>query len=365
MSSEQKLHHQLEKLASETSSEARRALMNQLADMFFEQSLDHQQASGELFGDVVGIVVEAVEGRARAELSERMADKEMAPRSLVLKLADDDEIYVSSPILKKSPVLRDEDLVQIASSKGDAHLMAISQRPTLAPMVTDVLVDRGSDQVVHKVTQNNGAQFSNNGFSKLVDRAKLDENLQIALVERKDLPSQVIESLEPIVSDKLKEQLKKMQLAMSDAELRNYTSMAKTQLLTQMQAKSRARDPHTLYRFVQAGRLNAEQAFLEICISDRILDVATLFGLMLNLNIDVCVNILAGKNDEAVIVLAKACEMTLPAFHEVMRLRERKQTNHKMDLNAVMNEFEAMKVENAQRLVRFLSAKEMAAKSAN
>jgi hypothetical protein len=113
-----------------------------------------------------------------------------APPKLVRSLAFDDEIEVAGPVLVRSEQLSDDDLVENATTKSQEHLLAIAQRLKLSEAVTDVLVDRGDDRVVHKVVRNKGARFSLAGYGKLTSRARYDRRLTLALGERSDLPRQ-------------------------------------------------------------------------------------------------------------------------------------------------------------------------------
>ena len=63
-------------------------------------------------------------------------------------LARHDEIAVAGPVLAQSVQLTDRDLVEIAGSKGQAHLGAITERTRLAAAVTDILIQRGDTGVV-------------------------------------------------------------------------------------------------------------------------------------------------------------------------------------------------------------------------
>src|SRR5664279_2500125 len=66
----------------------------------------------------------------------------------------DDVIAVAGPVRAQSPRLTDQNLVEIAASKGQSHLSKIAERAQLSPGVTDVLVDRGDREVVTKVAVN-------------------------------------------------------------------------------------------------------------------------------------------------------------------------------------------------------------------
>src|SRR5690606_4643447 len=113
-------------------------------------------------------------------LAERLAKLHNAPPTLVKQLARESEIKVAGPILSHSPLLDEPTLVDIAEGKGQEHLAAISGRPMLSTLVTDVIVRRGDRDVVRSVAANSGAQFSDDGFSGLVKRASGDGVLAVS-----------------------------------------------------------------------------------------------------------------------------------------------------------------------------------------
>ena len=63
-----------------------------------------------------------------------------APRGLVGQLAHEDEIAIAGPLLRRSPVIDEQMLVEIARAKGQGHLLAMTERPTLSPDLTDVII---------------------------------------------------------------------------------------------------------------------------------------------------------------------------------------------------------------------------------
>jgi uncharacterized protein (DUF2336 family) len=93
-------------------------------------------------------------------------------------------------VLVHSQQLSDADLVENATTKSQEHLFAIAQRLRLSEVVTDVLVERGDQRVVHKVVRNNGARFSLAGYGQLTTRARHDRKLALALGQRSDIPRQ-------------------------------------------------------------------------------------------------------------------------------------------------------------------------------
>ena len=84
--------------------------------------------------------------------------------------------------------LDDAALVRNAATKGQGHLLAIAQRKTVSPAVTDVLVQRGDSIVLNRTAENKGARFSENGYAGLIKRSAHDEQLAILVGTRSELP---------------------------------------------------------------------------------------------------------------------------------------------------------------------------------
>src|SRR5687767_2172759 len=71
-----------------------------------------------LFDDVMGHLISCIESQALVELSRRLAPAPYAPQSVIRKLASNDSLEIAGPILEKSGRLTDDDLVEIAKTKG-------------------------------------------------------------------------------------------------------------------------------------------------------------------------------------------------------------------------------------------------------
>ena len=91
--------------------------------------------------------------------------------------------------------MNDTDLVDIAQTKGQAHLLAIAGRDGIGEAVTDVLVRRGDPEVVRNVADNQSAKLSEGGFSALVKRAEGDGELAEKVGQRPDIPPHLFRDL--------------------------------------------------------------------------------------------------------------------------------------------------------------------------
>jgi uncharacterized protein (DUF2336 family) len=88
------------KLAQDRSIQGRRSLAAAMSDLFDEQESVLSDREHALMTDILNKLVNEFETEVRKELAERLAEKQHAPRNLVLALAND-EIEVARPILMK------------------------------------------------------------------------------------------------------------------------------------------------------------------------------------------------------------------------------------------------------------------------
>src|ERR1700682_3276233 len=156
---------------------------------FFLISADKLNAEQiELFDDVLERLIKVIELRALADVGARIALAELslqlapvsrAPPSVIRRLARHDEITVAGPVLTESARLSAEDLVEIAETKGEQHLLAISGRWWLKEVITDALLARRYPSVSRRTVHNPGARISASGFAIVVAQAESDPELAV------------------------------------------------------------------------------------------------------------------------------------------------------------------------------------------
>jgi uncharacterized protein (DUF2336 family) len=185
----------LEEAIQEGQQDKRIAILRRVTDLFVVGAHGFANDHVELFGDLLTRLANQVESRALAELSAKLAPVANAPNAIIQRFARHDEIAVAGPVLTQSVRLSETDLIEIARSKGQMHLGAISERTRLPAAVTDVLVERGDTTVVRKLSLNQGAAFSSAGFGALTNRAEHDEELAENLGGRMDLPPSALRNL--------------------------------------------------------------------------------------------------------------------------------------------------------------------------
>jgi uncharacterized protein (DUF2336 family) len=262
------------------------------------------------FGEIIGRLAEEIEASARVRLSRKLADSNNAPCNLVRRLATDHSIDVAGPMLQRSERLDVPTLVSCAQNRGQQHLLAISKRKSIPEVVTDVLVVRGSKEVVTSVAANEGATFSNSGFLHLVRRSEGDSILAGSVGLRKDIPRNVFHQLISKASDEVRRKLERERPDM-EPQIQNVVVDVAGEFHARFGPASK--DYFTAKRAVaqlhQRGELT-EDKLLEFAHSLKFNETAVALSLLCSLPTNIVERALIDKDQEPVLILAKAQELS-------------------------------------------------------
>ena len=139
------------------------------------------------------LVVEA-ERDIRARLAQSLADATWAPPALINILALD-EIEIARPIIARSPILQDHDLIRLLVRATLEHQIEIARRPQLSPAVVDAILAKDESAVLTALASNPTAQISPEGLRRLVDKARDVVALRSPLARHPNLSSDLAEQL--------------------------------------------------------------------------------------------------------------------------------------------------------------------------
>ena len=73
-------------------------------------------------------LIERMDAVTLAPLSEALSTTDLAPGETIRRLAFHNDALVAAPVLRNSNRLSEKDLVEIAKTRGQQHLLAISGR---------------------------------------------------------------------------------------------------------------------------------------------------------------------------------------------------------------------------------------------
>ncbi len=345
------------------SGDKRVEVLRRVTDLFVGQSEGLSDEQSNLYGGVLNQLIKGIEDRAIAELSARVAPIPNAPFETVRALARHDNIDISGPILTQSQRLTDGDLIEIATTKSQAHLARIAGRNSLTMKVTDVLVDHGSSDVAHTLAQNSGARFSEVGMAKLVMRSDGDDRLTELLAYRVDIPPHHFQNLLAQATEAVRQKL----LISAPPERRHAIKNVLSNISAQI-----APQPVTAARYIEAQRLmknfsqdtellkakvfefSVKKRPAEVIVGlsvlsavpvddiDRLFSVSSAIGLMA-----ICRSVLLDWQSAWAVIMSSAAAGTFQS-----------------DLDAVQEQYETLSPQSAQRLLRFWQTRQKAGKPA-
>lgn len=186
---------ELQDVISNRSADRRAASLRKVTDLFLDHGGRLGQAQIGIFDSLLFGFIGDCDVDALVSLSRKLAPVSFAPVSVVRRLAADFNIAVAGPVLSHSPVLSSNDLIEVATSRGQGHLLAISARPEIDVAVTQALIDLGDRDVLRRVAGNERATITRAGLLRLVAASKGDPLLTEKTGLRADLPVRLLHEL--------------------------------------------------------------------------------------------------------------------------------------------------------------------------
>ena len=314
-----------------------------------------------LFGDVLDRLINTIELRSLAELGARVALAELsaqlapiarAPTPVVRRLARHDELSVAGPVLTESARLSAQDLVEIAQSKGEGHLLAISSRWWLKQMVTDVLLARRFKSVSHRLMKNPGARISPAGFAIVLAQAESDPELAVETGIRVDLPAKLRHQLLLKATEAVRTRLLSRAPPHLFEEIRKAISAASASANREM---SKERD------FAAAGylvsQLKTEARLDEGVLCDfarkrRYEETVVALAELSESNVDVVRPLMQSLRSDGILVPCKVASLSWPSVVLVLDCRFSKGATSPDELAKLKDQYARLAAADARRLLK-------------
>jgi uncharacterized protein (DUF2336 family) len=198
---------ELDNIIASGSVERRVQALQHVTDAFLESGGPLSEEHTAFFDETFSRLISNVEVSARVQLAHRLADKDYAPEKTIRALACDEAIEVAAPVLAQSNCLAEATIIEIIRGRSQQYLLAISQRSSIGPAVTDELIAHGDRTVVHTTVLNAGATFSSSGFASLARKAVNDDELAESVGMRGDVPRYIFAELMNRASDIVRQRL--------------------------------------------------------------------------------------------------------------------------------------------------------------
>lgn len=327
--------------------------LRRVTDLFISGAVEFSDDQIALFDNVFQCLMHHIETSAKALLSNRLAPIDRAPPLTVRALAFDDLIEVAAPVLSQSERLDDEALIETARNKSQAHLMAISTRRVLSGAVTDVLVERGNDEVVQSAANNPGAEFSERGFTQLVNRTEGNDGLATCIGLRPNIPRHLYLKLLAKASETVRVRLEAANQPIAQEvsnAVREATRLARSAPSAMSQETAIA---HALVKSLyEDGRLDEYQvaAFAE---SSKFDEANASIAALANVSVSIAENMMVETRAEGVMILAKISGMSWSTVKSIIRMRDQLAGKEPSDLDSCKATYERLRPSTAQQVLRF------------
>lgn len=154
--------------------------------------------------EVLEILVQDQIARVREILSEALKDRADAPADIIRRLARDCEISVAAPVLEYSPLLTDEDLLEIINGDPIAGARsAVARRREVTESVADAIENSNDVDAITALLSNPSAQIREETLERLIDQAPGVVAWHDPLVRRPRLPVAAVRRLAEFVASNL------------------------------------------------------------------------------------------------------------------------------------------------------------------
>jgi hypothetical protein len=329
----------LTRMPADMSSDARRQLLNAVTDLFLLDDEPSETAKAH-YGEIATQSLPHLACADRRDYAGQVAATPTLPHAVAMTLAGDADADVARLVLKLSPVLSDTDLAAIAVTQSQHHLVAIAERAKLSEGLTDILVERGDRDVLHTVSANEGASFSDNGFDRLLQRGGNDAEIAGALQRRSDLSPHRAERVLRIVE----------QFSAQGTTGNDQQSLAR-------QARQQRLEVKLLLADLAAGLRELDDVLIMLADEDRAYHVAQVMAQVAEITPEQGLRVLMQRDVSGIAVACKSLEVSGPAFRSILALRGRRLMFSAADLEDALRDYAKLDPATAGRTLRFLKVK--------
>ena len=333
-----------------------------VTDLFLVSASHFDDEQVELFDHVLGRLVKTIELRAIADVSARMALAEMssqlapvaqAPATVIRHLAHNDEIAIAAPVLQESARLSDDDLVEIARTKSEQHLLAVSGRWWLKEIVTDALLLRRFPRVSRRIVSNPGARVSAAGFAIIVAQAETDPELAVEAGVRADLPADLRRQLLKRATEAVRAKLLSRAPPHLFEEIRAAIATAAASADREM---SKVRNFTAARQYVAdlkgKGKLD-EAALYGLARQRKYAETVAALAELTQSTVDVIRPLMQSLRDDGLLLACKAARLSWETTAAVLECRYSTGSLSAAELARSKAAFTASTVENARRMLAF------------
>ena len=341
-------------LAKEPSSEKRRQLLRDITDVFLIDSSKHTEHQKDNFGDIIQQLSDDFEVETRQEIAERFSVDCNAPYNLMKSFAND-VIHVAGSVLKNSPLLSQEDLIEICEQKGQEYLLEITKRTDIGEDLSDAIVENGDDHTVESLLNNENAVIAEETSHKVAERAQTSEILQKPLIKRQDISPKVIAGMYSYVAEELKQTI----LEKCDVEDLEALENSIRDVAESFSGDAYDMVKTRIRKLSERGELTERKIIGLIKQNKRFEFIITLATITCS-DEAVILKIIEDKSGKSLIVLCKANDISVTVFKVIIMSPFIKAEFTPNQVISLVSAYDRFRFQDAQRVMRFWKTRQHA-----
>lgn len=255
--------------------------------------------------------------RVRQMIAEELSESYNVPPELIRKLAWDEHLEVSAPILEYSPLLGDDDLLEIISNSDIPGVIeAVSRRREVSTDVTDAIVrnvtlskvTKDDARVINNLLANKRARFKEETLEIIVGEAADYEMWHESLVDRPELTTRTINKIARFVSQSLIMEMEDR--GMITKELSNNLSQAIASRLHNIHIDREKEADRTAIDLFTQGDLDSQYVMMALDSGEREFVVSAM-SLLADMPKSVARKIIDSEDPKAVTALSWKSGLTM------------------------------------------------------
>ncbi len=331
-------------------------MLRQITDLFLANAERYTDDQLDAYDDVLEAFVVKIGVAARAELAQRLAPVDKAPKNTIRLLALDNAIAVAEPILSQSSVVDDDTLTRCIAINGQEHLLAIATRNKLSRTVTDQLVKNGNKNVLGTLVNNPGAAISDPSYATLIQKSTGDDWLLKCVARRPDIPEHHFRELILKASEIVRQELMTEIPELCEIIDKLFPDSARS---IGNRMKGPFRDYRTAELVVKSQPLS-EAVVIEFAEAKKLEEIIVSIAELSGLSTAEIERLLLSPWSSPVAVILKAIGFHMATVETIYRSRLLSGERVGDDLVQTKAEFIAIKRTTAERIMRFYAARRAA-----
>jgi uncharacterized protein (DUF2336 family) len=340
-------------LAQESTPEKRHQLVEHVTNLFVKGADSYQVEEITVFNTVLQSMLPTMEPAQKKAIAAQLAPIDSTAPEIAYQLARE-EIDIARPMLTSSEALRTEDILRLAKTMSQGHLLAISKRKHLEANITDVLLERGEKPVKQSVAENEGARISEWGSRLLLKLAESDEKVRDAMMERPDITEADYNRLIGQMPEQQQAMIRKLRDDNEDLIRDLFHKASKVVASTKLERKATRINAKVTLKEIRAGQRTLGKAITQLALSNNLFDISFLLAEMAGLDRKYVTNVLVRYDSAGIAVLCRAMGVESADYAALCKARAMHNKQPQSTAENWAADYQSLSERDARRLLSYM-----------